>query len=69
VTPARFSLFQPKLDEGPGHTYLIQHSAGSGKTDSIAWTAHRLATLHRPDASKVFDGVIVVSDRRVLKVR
>jgi len=54
------------LAEGPGHNYLIQHSAGSGKTDSIAWTAHRLATLHRPDSSKVFDGVIVVSDRRVL---
>jgi len=54
------------LAEGPGHNYLIQHSAGSGKTDSIAWTAHRLATLHRPDGSKVFDGVIVVSDRRVL---
>ena len=54
------------LAEGPGHNYLIQHSAGSGKTDSIAWTAHRLATLHRPDGSKVYDGVIVVSDRRVL---
>jgi len=54
------------LDEGPGHNYLVQHSAGSGKTDSIAWTANRLSTLHRPDGSKVFDGVIVVSDRRVL---
>jgi len=54
------------LAEGPGHNYLIQHSAGSGKTDSIAWTAHRLATLHRQDGSKVYDGVIVVSDRRVL---
>ncbi|MCL2787253.1 MAG: type I restriction endonuclease [Micrococcales bacterium] len=54
------------LAEGPGHSYLIQHSAGSGKTASIAWIAHRLATLHRPDGTKVFDGVIVVSDRRVL---
>ncbi|MDR0594996.1 MAG: DEAD/DEAH box helicase family protein, partial [Bifidobacteriaceae bacterium] len=59
-------LERAALDEGPGHNYLIQHSAGSGKTDSIAWAAHRLATLHRPDSSKVFDGVIVVSDRRVL---
>ena len=54
------------LDEGPGHNYLIQHSAGSGKTDSIAWTAHRMAQLHDPDGAKVFDGVIVVSDRQVL---
>lgn len=54
------------LDEGPGHNYLIQHSAGSGKTDSIAWTAHRMAQLHKPDGTKMFDGVIVVSDRQVL---
>lgn len=53
-------------EEGPGHNYLIQHSAGSGKTDSIAWTAYRLASLHREDGSKVFDGVIVISDRTVL---
>ncbi|MGL3805637.1 type I restriction endonuclease subunit R [Paeniglutamicibacter sp. R2-26] len=54
------------LSEGPGHTYLIQHSAGSGKTDSIAWIAYRLASLHRNDGSKLFDGVIVISDRTVL---
>lgn len=53
-------------EEGPGHNYLIQHSAGSGKTDSIAWTAHRLSSLHREDGTKVFDGVIVISDRTVL---
>ncbi|MGO2750782.1 MAG: type I restriction endonuclease subunit R [Pseudoclavibacter sp.] len=53
-------------EEGPGSNYLIQHSAGSGKTDSIAWTAHRMAQLHTPDGHKVFDGVIVVSDRQVL---
>lgn len=53
-------------EEGPGHNYLIQHSAGSGKTDSIAWAAHRMAQLHGPDGDKVFDGVIVVSDRQVL---
>lgn len=52
--------------EGPGGSYLIQHSAGSGKTDSIAWTAHRMASLHTPAGNKVFDGVIVVSDRQVL---
>ncbi|MFM9920868.1 type I restriction endonuclease subunit R [Lacisediminihabitans sp. H27-G8] len=54
------------LAEGPGHNYLIQHSAGSGKTDSIAWAAHRMAQLHNADGVKVFDGVIVVSDRQVL---
>lgn len=51
--------------EGPGHRYLIQHSAGSGKTNSIAWTAHRLARL-QVDNEKVFDSVIVVTDRNVL---
>src|SRR5690625_978948 len=53
-------------DEGPGHRYLIEHSAGSGKTDSIAWTAHRLAALHDDQDRKVFDSVIVVTDRTVL---
>lgn len=52
--------------EGPGHRYLIQHSAGSGKTDSIAWTAQRLANLHNEDGNKVFDSVIVIADRQVL---
>ena len=51
--------------EGPGHRYLIEHSAGSGKTNTIAWTAHRLARLHVND-KKVFDSVIVVVDRNVL---
>lgn len=50
---------------GAGQRYLIQHSAGSGKTNSIAWTAHFLADLHR-DNVKVFDSVLVVSDRNVL---
>ncbi|MEO9248025.1 type I restriction endonuclease [Citricoccus nitrophenolicus] len=53
-------------DDGPGNKYLIQHSAGSGKTDSIAWTAHRLSTLHTPAGHKVFDTVIVIADRQVL---
>ena len=52
--------------EGPGHRYLIQHSAGSGKTNSIAWTAHQLSTLHNDGGNKVFDSVIVVTDRTVL---
>ena len=51
--------------EGVGKRYLIQHSAGSGKTDSIAWTAHRMARL-QVDDTKVFDSVIVVTDRNVL---
>lgn len=53
-------------EEGPGHRYLIQHSAGSGKTNTISWTAHQLATLHDDKDEKVFDSVIVVTDRTVL---
>lgn len=52
--------------EGPGHRYLIQHSAGSGKSNSIAWLAHRLSNLHDAAENKVFDTVIVVTDRTVL---
>jgi type I restriction enzyme, R subunit len=52
--------------EGPGRNYLIQHSAGSGKTNSISWLSHRLASLHDAGDKKVFDCVIVVTDRRVL---
>ena len=54
------------LDKGPGERYLIQHSAGSGKTNSIAWTAHFLADLHDAKHNKLFDSVLVVSDRTVL---
>lgn len=54
------------LAEGPGSKYLVQHSAGSGKTKSIAWTAHFLAELHNAAHSKVFDTVLVVSDRNVI---
>ncbi len=54
------------LAEGPGQKYLIQHSAGSGKTNSIAWTAHFLADLHNAQNKKVFDSVLVVSDRNVI---
>lgn len=52
--------------EGPGKDYLVQHSAGSGKSNSIAWTAHRLSNLHDSADKKVFDTVVVVTDRRVL---
>ena len=52
--------------EGPGKDYLVQHSAGSGKSNSIAWTAHRLSNLHDAADNKVFDTVVVVTDRRVL---
>lgn len=54
------------LADGPGHKYLAQHSAGSGKTNSIAWTAHFLADLHDAKDQKVFDTVIVISDRNVI---
>lgn len=58
-------LLNTAHQEGPGHTYLIQHSAGSGKSNSIAWLAHQLANLYKED-KRVFDTVIVVTDRRVL---
>ena len=51
---------------GAGRNYLIQHSAGSGKSNSIAWLAHRLASLHDKHDEKVFHSVIVITDRRVL---
>lgn len=54
------------LAEGAGGKYLIQHSAGSGKTNSIAWSAHFLADLHDEQHKKIFDTVIVVSDRNVI---
>jgi type I restriction enzyme R subunit len=52
--------------EGPGHSYLVQHSAGSGKSNTIAWLAHRLSNLHDVHDHKVFDKVVVITDRRVL---
>lgn len=51
---------------GAGKSYLIQHSAGSGKSNSIAWTAYRLASLHDQDNKAVFSSVVVVTDRTVL---
>ena len=51
--------------QGPGARYLIQHSAGSGKSNSIAWLAHQLIALKK-DEKEIFDSVIVVTDRRIL---
>ena len=51
---------------GSGTNYLIQHSAGSGKSNSIAWLTYRLASLHNKDNANIFKGVFVVTDRRVL---
>ena len=52
--------------DGVGHNYLIEHSAGSGKSNTIGWLAHRLAALHDTSNERVFDSVIVVTDRVVL---
>ena len=52
--------------QGTGHRYLIQHSAGSGKTFTIAWLAHQLSTLHDSNDRRVFDSIVVITDRRVL---
>ncbi len=52
--------------EGTGNKYLVQHSAGSGKSNSIAWTAHQLSTLYDDEGNKQFHSVIVVTDRTVL---
>ena len=59
-------LVRAAADEPVGQTYLVQHSAGSGKSNTIAWTAHRLANLHDAQDAKVFDSVIVITDRKVL---
>lgn len=59
-------LLNAASTQGPGHRYLIQHSAGSGKTNSISWLAHRLSVLHDEANKPVFDSVIVITDRNVL---
>lgn len=60
------TLLEATRIEGPGKKYLAQHSAGSGKSNSIAWTAHQLSSLHDDSGNKVFQSVIVVTDRTVL---
>ena len=52
--------------QGAGHNYLVQHSAGSGKSNSIAWLAHRLSSLHNAQDEKIFHSVVVITDRLVL---
>lgn len=59
-------LVTASREEGPGHKYLAQHSAGSGKSNSIAWAAHQLSSLYDDSGEKVFHSVIVVTDRTVL---
>jgi len=53
-------------EEGPGYNYLVEHSAGSGKSNTIGWLAHRLSSLHNAQEQRVFDSVVVVTDRLVL---
>ena len=53
-------------EKGAGTNYLIQHSAGSGKSNSIAWLSYRLSSLHNAENNRVFDSVIVITDRKVL---
>jgi type I restriction enzyme R subunit len=59
-------LVSDARNEGIGHNYLIEHSAGSGKSNTIGWLTHRLASLHDAANQRVFDSVIVVTDRVVL---
>ena len=59
-------LIDAARTEGPGNRYLVQHSAGSGKSNSIAWTAHQLSSLYDGQGNKQFDSVIIVTDRTVL---
>ena len=59
-------LVQTAKKDGPGRNYLIQHSAGSGKTNSIAWLAYKLSNLHDDSDNLMFDCVVVITDRRVL---
>jgi type I restriction enzyme, R subunit len=60
------AIVQAVRAEGAGQPYLVQHSAGSGKTHTIAWTAHELIRTRRPDGEPYFHSVIVVTDRTVL---
>ena len=59
-------MIRTALHDDVGTNYLIEHSAGSGKSNTIAWVAHRLSSLHKADNTKLFDSVIVITDRVVL---
>ncbi|OWP78449.1 type I restriction endonuclease subunit R [Flavobacterium oreochromis] len=60
------SMIQTALQDNVGTNYLIEHSAGSGKSNTIAWVAHRLSSLHKADNTRLFDSVVVITDRVVL---
>ncbi|PSW02563.1 RNA-binding domain-containing protein [Photobacterium lipolyticum] len=60
------NLISHSKEHGAGKNYLVQHSAGSGKSNSIAWLAHRLSSLHDQDDEKIFHSIVVVTDRKVL---
>ena len=60
------SLIADTKDKGTGRNYLIQHSAGSGKTNTISYLAHQLASIHDAEDRPIFNSVVVVSDRRNL---
>ena len=59
-------LVADSLERGVGGSYLVQHSAGSGKSNTIAWLGHQLSVLHDLHDLRVFDSIIVITDRRVL---
>ncbi len=59
-------LLKDIYENGAGKNYLVQHSAGSGKSNSIAWLAHRLSGLHNADNKAIFSSVIVITDRKIL---
>ncbi len=59
-------LLKNVQENGTSQNYLIQHSAGSGKTNSIAWLAHRLASLHNEKNEVIFDNIVIVTDRVVV---
>jgi type I restriction enzyme R subunit len=59
-------IVRAAAEEGVGHNYLVEHSAGSGKSNTIAWLAHRLSSLHNAQDQRLFDSVVVITDRVVL---
>jgi type I restriction enzyme, R subunit len=63
---AVINLLNDAKTKGVGQRYLIQHSAGSGKSNSITWLAHQLVSLHNSNSENIFDSIIVVTDRRIL---
>lgn len=60
------TMVSAAASEGVGHNYLVEHSAGSGKSNTIGWLAHRLSSLHNENDERVFDSVVVITDRVVL---